>query len=214
MSERTCSIDGCEVVVLARGWCSRHYGRWRKHGSPTAQIPPRRSWRRYAEDARCSIDGCEKPRWCREWCSTHYQRWQRLGDPSAIGPGRRTKKVRLDPRWDGVAEMCVGNECHRPVHVGGYCTRHYLLFLRFRLTPEAFAAILAEQGGLCPGCGESDVNPWHVDHDHGCCDGGRNTSTCGKCVRGILCPSCNRALGAVKDDPARLRALADYLERV
>jgi len=41
-----------------------------------------------------------------------------------------------------------------------------------------------------------------IDHCH---DSGR--------VRGILCKDCNLVLGWMKDTPARLRALADYLER-
>lgn len=31
---KTCNIDGCEKTVNARGWCSMHYLRWRKHGDP------------------------------------------------------------------------------------------------------------------------------------------------------------------------------------
>ncbi len=30
----TCAIDGCHGVVLARGWCSKHYSRWSRHGDP------------------------------------------------------------------------------------------------------------------------------------------------------------------------------------
>lgn len=41
-----------------------------------------------------------------------------------------------------------------------------------------------------------------LDHDH----------ATGK-HRGWLCIGCNRAIGLVMDDPARLRRLADYLDR-
>lgn len=30
-----CSVVGCLKPMLARGLCSAHYGRWRKHGDPT-----------------------------------------------------------------------------------------------------------------------------------------------------------------------------------
>lgn len=36
MTAKLCSINGCERTQLCRGWCSRHYRRWRKHGDPTA----------------------------------------------------------------------------------------------------------------------------------------------------------------------------------
>lgn len=31
---RTCAIEGCEAVVSVRGWCDKHYHRWRVHGDP------------------------------------------------------------------------------------------------------------------------------------------------------------------------------------
>lgn len=29
-----CCISGCDRPHVARGWCSTHYARWRKHGAP------------------------------------------------------------------------------------------------------------------------------------------------------------------------------------
>lgn len=50
--------------------------------------------------------------------------------------------------------------------------------------------------------------PLVVDHDHSCCPG---ATSCGRCVRGFLCPGCNTALGMMGDDSARLLAAARYL---
>lgn len=47
-----------------------------------------------------------------------------------------------------------------------------------------------------------------VDHDHTCCPGKRS---CGRCVRGLLCNRCNRALGQFGDDIETLRRAVAYL---
>ena len=33
-AKSVCTIPGCGKSVVARGWCSAHYARWRNHGSP------------------------------------------------------------------------------------------------------------------------------------------------------------------------------------
>lgn len=73
---------------------------------------------------------------------------------------------------------------------------------RYGLTPETFEAMWESQGRVCAACGGpcSGAREPFVDHCH------ENSL-----VRGLLCQSCNTALGYVRDDPARLRALIRYL---
>lgn len=36
MADATCTVDDCPKRATRRGWCPKHYERWRRHGSPTA----------------------------------------------------------------------------------------------------------------------------------------------------------------------------------
>lgn len=82
---------------------------------------------------------------------------------------------------------------------------------RYKIDEDTFRQRLSSQNGRCAACGEklTDENI-RVDHNHQCCPG---QSSCGKCVRGLLCAGCNVALGMLKDDPNRALALATYLMR-
>lgn len=44
MSKRTCLISGCSNKSVARGWCSKHWQRWRRHGDPTALVNHSNPW--------------------------------------------------------------------------------------------------------------------------------------------------------------------------
>lgn len=72
----TCAIDGCNGVVLARGWCSRHWQRWHKTGT-TAVLPPPTPVIHL-----CTVFGCMTRAPRRGWCGKHYKRWKTHGDPT------------------------------------------------------------------------------------------------------------------------------------
>ena len=91
-----------------------------------------------------------------------------------------------------------------------YLSRHY------GASMAALEALLEQQRGACAIC----LRPWrccngakvvrfekvflqyvYVDHDHA--TGG---------IRGLLCNSCNTAIGLLEDDPNRIRNAIRYLE--
>jgi len=82
--------------------------------------------------------------------------------------------------------------------VGG--SRTYHLKRRYGITAAEADAMLTDQGGLCAICRAAPAV--HVDHDHAT-----------DAVRQLLCFNCNGGLGQFKDDPAVLRAAAEYVER-
>lgn len=85
------------------------------------------------------------------------------------------------------------------------------LVTKYGMTVEDYEAMLAEQGGVCAVCERPPKTGRRlaVDHDHACCPG---EGSCGKCVRGLLCTTCNTWLGFYEN--REWRDMADrYLER-
>jgi hypothetical protein len=70
--------------------------------------------------------------------------------------------------------------------------------------------LLEIQGGRCAICQRAKgiARRLAVDHDHSCCP---ELPACGKCVRGLLCKTCNRIIGHARDDPAFFLRGYDYL---
>ena len=68
----------------------------------------------------------------------------------------------------------------------------------YGLTEEQFDRLLDTQQYSCGMSHEPfrDGQLIHVDHDHACCHA-KNRS-CGKCIRGLLCHTCNIALGHIE----------------
>jgi len=75
--------------------------------------------------------------------------------------------------------------------------------IRYGIEKEDYLQLLESQNHLCAICSESlDMGrQTHIDHCH---DTGR--------IRGILCGSCNKGIGMLRDSPTILRSAADYLD--
>jgi hypothetical protein len=87
-----------------------------------------------------------------------------------------------------------------------------ILWQQYGLTPADVERMFADQSGLCGSCMaelsliRGSKNYRHVDHNHNMAKGEPGF------IRGLLCGSCNRAAGLLKDSSAIARSLADYLE--
>lgn len=83
---------------------------------------------------------------------------------------------------------------------------------RYTLSKARFDEMLADQGGACAICRApfTGSRKIHVDHDHSCCPG---RSSCGKCVRGLLCTRCNNGLGFLEAGDSWKAQAEAYLAR-
>ena len=188
---KCCAVDGCVAVVFGRGWCTKHYNRWLRHGDPltTTRTPPIKP---DAVEKHCPRCGNIKP-------------LDQFGKRPSGKPKGYCKPC--EARYqDGHAATVDGREQRRVARARWNDNNHeYFLMYRYGITKVDYDRMLADQGGRCAVCGVDKpggkAKVWCVDHCHDSND-----------VRGLLCGPCNRGLGQFKDDPQRLRDAANYLE--
>lgn len=182
-----CAVNGCERKRFAKSFCVAHYHRFRKYGSPGGSYIRQRTGSNKGK--ACFVESCSQPARSKGLCDAHYKRNSK-GDLNTDQPVRR----------------------ERPQRLGGRTRRDNTLWSTYKLTEERFWRIFWMQGGHCAICERTTPDPyWCVDHDHSCCSG---KTSCGRCIRGILCFGCNRRLGVIEgyylNDPTRVD---DYLLR-
>ncbi|MEU9102717.1 endonuclease VII domain-containing protein [Streptomyces sp. NPDC048361] len=145
--------------------------------------------------------------YCRECSSEYYRKRQeakgrtvrsRVAVPEGHKRCPQCEKVKPYSEWernrassDGWASYC--RTCRAQRNRISYFHRKY------GLTPAQLDALVADQQGICCICLSAPAQ--HVDHCH---ETGR--------VRGVLCFSCNAALGQFKDRPDVMRRAATYVE--
>lgn len=172
----------------------------------------------------CAEPDCDRPVYARKICARHYGIAYRAGEIPPRGPRklsdidestmtvtcvRHGPNARLRVR-DGRARgryscrECDNETRGRGIPPGPMARRAARLRFRYGLSLEEYDLMEQAQGGTCliccspPASGERLV----VDHDHA-------TSA----VRGLLCTSCNVALGFMRDDPEILARAIRYLRR-
>ena len=161
----------------------------------------------------CTFPDCSKQVVAFKLCRGHYTQRTRGKPLARITPGKRNRDRFVSETHLGCTR-CDRKLLHKEFTSvsGAHGTYQWCNDCRFAwrygLTLEKLLELRAESNGECRICLRSD-RKLCIDHDHSCCPDKRS---CGKCVRGLLCGSCNRAIGLLGDDRFRILAAASYLE--
>jgi len=207
--ESNCAVADCLNPAKTRGWCHKHYVRWWKHGDPL--IVQLAGWgNRPRQHQTCSVDDCATRPLARGWCRKHYKRWQATGDPTLTLPTGRPElgvcQRSHEPNWyvyeqgrrvNRTCRTCRNERRFSPEGIAEHRDRE--LQRLYGISSAEVDALLTSQGGVCAICARSPEPP-HVDHDH-------QTGA----IRGILCNSCNLAIGMLQDSPDIVQAALTYL---
>lgn len=130
-------------------------------------------------------------------------------------------KQRSVMETENINEQCILPKCIKKQRAYGYCDLHRKKYIRNHpgLTFEKEMKMFENQSGKCYLCQEKfdsdDASnaSWVIEHDHNC-DKHEPEVSCDECRRGLACDSCNIIIAFAKESPAKLRAIADTLEKL
>ena len=79
-----CTIQGCNKPSFAKGWCSSHYHRWRRHGDPMKGRTSPGERLRYYEEVVLKYEGDDCLIWPYTRCDYGYGRMKRNGKDNPV----------------------------------------------------------------------------------------------------------------------------------
>lgn len=104
--ERICIVEGCGQKHDAKGYCRKHYYRWKTYGDP---LEVRQIHGKYNS---CTFEGCTNKHFSKGYCQKHYKRLQVHGNPS----------ITLNEH--GKYKECIVSGCNGKPRRKGFCPKH------------------------------------------------------------------------------------------
>lgn len=116
MSIIACAIEECESPSFCKGYCSKHYARYKRHGDPL--VTKNRPRPPAGTRSICEVEDCGQNVKGLGFCLKHYQRFKKTGDPLLNPSGRNLRRY-------GEGELCEADDCGELAIKRGYCGLHY-----------------------------------------------------------------------------------------
>jgi len=220
---KACNVVFCNELVIAQGLCAKHYKQMQRHGAPSKDVsaktidgkklldhPLYATWRSICRVARGT-------RVCLEW-----QDFEQFVKDVGIKPLGAKSLRRIDTskayskdnaRWHvsdtpDNTKLAARERMHDFYAANPEYARWSSIKSKYGLTQAEYLELEAAQNGVCAICKKPEKRTTksgermnlHVDHCHN-----------SKQVRGLLCHSCNTALGLLGDDVELFRTAIKYL---
>lgn len=154
---------------------------------------------------------------CKELCEPHY-RQQLMGKTLNPIVPQRPKGTGLIRNESG-QKKCLG--CVRWLDESSFTVDQTTvdnLKVRCKLCKviqlnnidyDQYMVIFDRQNGRCAVCQKENEKSLAIDHNHKCCS---SRYSCGKCIRGLLCSSCNLAEGLLYSSAVVIANMLEYVK--
>lgn len=187
-----CIVKDCKNTnIVAKSLCSKHYHR--QHRYNNVYFVKQNKDQQHI----CILDNCNNKSLAKNLCQGHYARWKRDKENFDKSPLRKNTYYSNN-------DICIIPHCINKPHAKKMCKGHYSQQSKHDID---FSKIISYFENGCQICGAT--KNLCIDHDHAICSGKR---VCEKCFRGVLCSSCNSALGLLKENKNTLENMIEYLE--
>jgi len=143
---KACNSNGCNNKAVSRGYCDKHYRRFKKYGNAETKyvfIPK-----------ECSVDGCKTKSRINGFCDKHYRRFKKTGTVDLI----KYKRV------------CSIEKCNNAHAAKNLCRTHYEMKRQNIIIDQEAESLIKTHNGLCDIC-KTDVagfgrKGFCIDHNH------------------------------------------------
>lgn len=206
------TCHACREAHPGEGWCDFHNEPHPKSDfTPNSRPIGIRNTCVSSQSYLASIERGTEDLTC-ESCAKAQKSWEFRGGRAKSATCRTCESVHPEEKWCRGCRlwMPVANFTYNGLRGAGFYQSRCKPCLAAHAHNTTTAKLMELQGSAYPECAAcGSVEKLKVDHSHQCCP---SEKSCGECVRGWLCHSCNTAEGLLRTS-ARARKLAKYMAK-